>query len=168
MKISFIVLLCFVWFTGHSQHCGWDFASIIVLKVNSGDSTSTISDLNISLIDSTENCIDTRYWSDTCRYFKQNTPTDDKNEVRAHTAWYNERPSFWFADDYYVLVFSYTRLRDYTPIRVRIEDKDGEKNQGQFQSTIIDIENAKLIGLCTNSSWDKIKPIQIILGPVAK
>ncbi len=168
LRILTLLLFCFVWLTSHSQHCGWDFAAIIVLKVNSGDSASTITGLKITLIDSTEKCIDTYYWSDTCRYLKQNTPTADNDAVRAHTAWYKGRPSFWFAKDYYVLVFSYKRLRDYGPIRVRIEDTDGEKNQGPFKSTIIDIENDKQFGLCTNSSWDRIKPIEITLSLVAK
>ena len=136
-----------------------------MLKVNTPDGEKTIDNLKISLLDSVGLCIPIYRNASRCQNFNQNTPTENRDKVKANSVPFHRKPQFWFAKDYYVTVINRMRLSEYGyNIRVKVEDKDGPLNQGNFKTRTIVVPRTQVLGLC--GDWASLQPMEIILKPI--
>lgn len=138
-----------------AQHCPFDFSRIMVVKVTSEEDTLLVPNLKITLLDSLNNTITlpgNLYWadwadwdSDTLQLW-QNPPITTHSDRRNLHHW---RIHFPFAQDNYVLV-----AWKLPGTQLKIEDIDGDKNGGYFQTVVIPVDSDHLYPLCSSlSRW---------------
>lgn len=140
----------------HAQHCGYDFASIIVVHTHRANSTSVEPRLRITLLD-TNNLpavINEQDWN---RF----RPNDGRNTLPDRT-WqpHFERyrsTSYPFAGDNYVLVIP-SHL-DYTGYSILVQD---ERNggMGELKRTVVPITNNDVYSLCGTYDEEVYPPME--------
>jgi len=152
--------------TGNSQHCPWDMASIIVveIKADSAD-TKVIKDLKITLLDSlyspftipVNDGLDTiLFWQNPLKKLHSGI-SDNINPMNPKAI------HFWFAENNYISVIGSNKKDE--PLKLKIEDIDGESNGGHFRMTIVEILPRDIYPLCTNfSSWDRGEQFGFVEG----
>lgn len=159
-RIRLILFLFFLLMsnTARSQHCPYDGAYIMVVEITAKGSSKVIPNLNITLLDSLGETVLREKWAngkwigDTLKLWQNPQKTTHSGIID------NENPMnpwsirFWFAENNYVLV---TGMK-LPGTQLKIEDVDGEKNQGQFETKIIHLPDFVLFPLCTGQSqWDR-------------
>lgn len=141
-------------FVLHAQHCGYDFASIIVVHAHRSNSATVEPRLRITLLD-TNNLPAVINGQDWNRF----RPNDGRSTL-PDRAWQShfERYSgqvFPFAGDNYVLVVP-SRL-DYTGYSILVQD---ERNGGlgELRRTVMPITNNDVYPLCGRYDEDVYPP----------
>jgi hypothetical protein len=153
---TLIVLLFFQPVILAAQHCGYDFASIIVVHAHRANSPAVVPHMRITLLD-TNNLpavINGQEWN----RFRPN----DGRSVLPDRAWqpHFERYSgqvFPFASDNYVLVVP-SRL-DYSGYSILVQD---ERNGGlgELRRTVVPISNDDVYPLCGRYDEDVYPPLE--------
>ena len=133
--------------TVDAQHCGWDYAAILVLEVKPDSTEKTPKNLSITISDQSGKCL-TAYNSDSCRTFLQNNPMADKNKVSSHSKLQYGQAEFWFAEDNYVFVCHYQIKNKYKDLQIKIEDIDGNDNGGHYETKYASVKKENFISLC--------------------
>jgi hypothetical protein len=152
MKKKLIILFILMTFYSNAQHCGYDYSGIVVLNVHSKKDITNIPNLRITLLDSLNKPVFTKTWkdgetakrrfeTDTLKFFQNPKSTRQRKNSQEGS---NVR--FPFAKENYVLIcednFSIQNFK------IKIEDIDGKKNQGQFKTIIIQPKQIKVYPLC--------------------
>jgi hypothetical protein len=123
-KIITLTLLILLSIQIKAQHCGFDFASIIVLNIHTKEKLEVIPNLKIELIG--------------------DYPTNFKTK----TLKFEQNLEFPFIKDYYGLVIpNNLNLENF---KIKITDIDGFNNQGAFGEIIIDLFKNDKYDLCGN------------------
>ena len=151
MRLFFLVLLIFTKQIIKAQHCGYDGAYILVVHPHYGNDTTLIPNLKITLYDSLNKPIITTQTWDGHQYkpdtatFRQSLKITDPTKLN-----YVNNTLFWFAkNNYRCYLFCKP-----ASAKIKVEDVDGEKNQGNFKTEIINISAQTFYPLCANySSW---------------
>ena len=158
MKNS-LLLFFFLPLLAFTQHCPYDYESVIVLDIRCDNSKATIEGLKITLQNAAGNIIMTsvyngKEWTTDTSFFWLNTDTTTYTGIIDNEhAWRPWRTHFWFAKDNYVLVCP--RTSSYKGWKMRIEDVDGKSNCGRFQSATVAVTNEFVYPLCSAFSfWD--------------
>ncbi len=175
--ITFIIIFFFT-FSAKAQvmHCGYDFTSYIVLNVHEAGKTENITNLRITIVDSTGkeiiNVNNAYSWKSANKpmEFSFNYLIDENGKRLAVGAVAKkERWFFPFAKDNYLLSVSNTFPAD--RFSVKVEDIDGAENGGKFKTAIVQLYAYNMYVLCSNESQDAAikfgrrmnRPIDIVL-----
>ena len=172
MKKRLIILFILITFYSNAQHCGFDFSGIVVLNIHSKIDSTNIPNLKITLLDSLNKVVETKFWrkdknskmhfvNDTLKFWQN----PDKTYYLNINPTNNSNIRFPFAKENYVLVCNYDfKIKDY---KIKIEDIDGLKNQGKFKTIIIKPKQIEVYPLCGNYDLNiypgNFKVIEIIL-----
>lgn len=167
-----------------AQHCAWDYYGIMVAEIKADMRDSTvIKNLKITLLDSLDKPIVNEQWdikmlkyiSDTTRFWQNPDSTTIKGYIDNANPFTPQRMRFWFAGDNYVCV-TYYSISKPPRFRLKIEDIDGDKNGGSFQTKIVPLEVKDFYPLCNHfSNWDSgpqygfvkgFKPVLVILKKI--
>ncbi|WP_291117340.1 hypothetical protein [Flavobacterium sp. UBA6135] len=137
------------------QHCGYDFTSYLVVKVNEVGKSETIKNLRISIADSLGreviNVNNLLSWT------KRNEPLVfsmnykiDKNGAKVAADTPESRWFFPFAKEHYLL--SVTNTFNAENYFLKIEDIDGDENGGSFQTQLIQLYPFNMYVLCSSEN----------------
>ena len=97
--LTLLLVLVHLPFTLRAQHCGYDFASLIVVRPFADGDTVVIDGLRITLLDS--NNVPMVYYGKPLHLFHRN----QKQHLRPRRQGYSNVPAFFpFAQDNYILV----------------------------------------------------------------
>jgi hypothetical protein len=161
---------------GQTQHCGYDFTSYLVLTVHEEGANKNIKGLKVSLVDlDGKEIINTNNqysWKDNNKelVFSFNYMIDENNQrIEQAIEGVKERWFFPYAKDNYFLSIVNTFPAD--QIKVKIEDVDGDKNGGYFETQLVELGYFDLFVLCSNQIKDYTvqfgrkanKPLEVIL-----
>lgn len=144
----------------------------MVVKVTSEEDTLLIPNLKITLLDTLDNTViipENWSWnewpSDTLQLWQNPPKTTHSGRINNQypmNPWFIRFP---FAQDNYVLVTwklpgTQVKSVDHLPVwklpgtRLKIEDIDGDKNGGHFQTVVLPIDSNHLYRLCSrDSNW---------------
>lgn len=157
-KQVIIVILILFGYSLKAQHCGYCGAGIIVLNIKAKNGEKVIPNLQITVLDSLGNTIMKEQRIDEKQldlplYFWQNIPRIKYGELDNEYPPHFGGERFWFAKDNYVLEINMLDFEN-KKLQVKIEDIDGNKNDGYFESQIVDLGLQDLYHLCTyHSDW---------------
>jgi hypothetical protein len=170
MKYLLPVFLLLLGSTAYAQHCGFDFAGIVMIEPHSSETDTTIiPGLTITLLDKNFAPI-VNYRNDTAIMYRNDVSMIDRSE-RSYTPCYflaGKRSYCWsgtyyfgFAAENYISVIGYDR--DRKALYAKIEDNNVSRASGKYETKIINIPLDMYYSLCTHYRWDRIKPLKIIL-----
>jgi hypothetical protein len=138
-----------------APHCGYDFTSYLVVNVHEKGKQDNIKNLRITIVDSTGNEVINKNnrWS----WVNNNQPllfTPNYKLNKAGVKVPNEHPDakwfFPFAKDNYLLSVVNTFLPE--RFSIKIEDIDGEENDGWFETEIIQLYPFNMYILCSSEN----------------
>lgn len=146
---------CSFFIPAKAQHCQYDFYSLIGIIPYTSDSSRLINGLTITLVDESGNPVTGRQKIITANsndagiavlpfQFWRNPPFN--NDTDHHNRNIQKR-HFAFASGHYILAFS-TGQGKKKSFYVKIEDRDGNKNGGSFNTVIVNIPAGNLMSLC--------------------
>lgn len=159
-----------------AQHCGYDFTSYLVLNIHEEGSKENIKGLKLTLVDldgkTLINANNQFSWKDNNKelVFSFNYLIDENNQrIEKPIEGVKERWFFPYAKDNYFLSVINGLPAD--QIKVKIEDIDGHKNGGFFETQLVEIGYFDLFVLCSNQARDYAvqfgrkanKPLEVIL-----
>jgi hypothetical protein len=133
------------------QHCPYDFSAAIIVHIHEKDSSKTIPNLRLTLIDSSGKALTATYYrnkqfvNDTVRFWQNPAQTTFKGYIDNENPAEDEKIRFPFAADHYVLVIS--RGMDLTGYSIRIENGKS-KNQYQLPYYDVSLSNNDKYILC--------------------
>ncbi|MDX9789201.1 MAG: hypothetical protein RBT61_00080 [Candidatus Kapabacteria bacterium] len=137
------------------QHCGYDFTSYLVVNVKENGKEGNIKNLRVVLVDSigkeVVNFNNSLSWSgrNEVMLFKPNYKIDSKGK-KLEEGQESDRWFFPFAKDSYILSVTNTfKADDYM---VRIEDVDGNENNGYFKTETIPLYSFNMYILCSSEN----------------
>lgn len=157
----------------NTMHCGFDFTSYLVVHPHEDGKSKTIDGLHIAITDSNGNEIinvnNFLSWNNGNKplVFTRNYKIDNNNKripITENGKWF-----YYFANDHYLLSIANTfPAENYF---IKIEDKDGEANEGSFKTQIIPLASYNMYVLCSAEERDKIiqfgkrmnKPIDVVM-----
>ena len=155
-----------------AQHCQWDHAAIIMCKVTN-EYSGPVKGLHITLCDSNLNPAIQRQGDE--RLFYQNKASKSKNKADVDAR--DKSPSFWFAEDYYVLICPID-LQSIDGLQLKIVNPDSRKKKAQlpYSTTVVPVEPENILSLCTavgSCPWDDDSCvseylIDVVLGPAVQ
>ncbi len=167
LKKSFPFFLFFLLSNvGFAQHCGYDFAGILVIDVLDKETNKSINGLQISLVNPKGETYQKQfyregYWIDDDVYFYHHSI-----EAKNKSIYDFEYENIWFIQEAYALVISYDF--DLLGFQILIEDVDGSEN-GVYKTKKIRLSKSLIFHLCTDASnWDavdqrnKIEGLQVL------
>lgn len=146
-KFAYIFLLIFnlsflISNSLHAQHCAWDGYGIIVVQVIS-ENGDTIDGLNLTMIE-------TNYKNFTSSLWKNPPKTTNKGLGDNVSPLETQKIRFPFAGNNYIFVHGRNMSG-----KLIIEDTDGNKNGGEFETTTLELSAENTFNLCTsNNDWD--------------
>lgn len=156
----FILFLLFVSATSRGQvitgqHCGYDFTSYLVVKVQEKGKSETIKNLRVTLADSlgreVVNINNLISWT------KRNEPLVfsmnykiDKTGAKVANDAPDSRWFFPFAKDQYLLSVTNTfKAENYF---LKVQDVDGKENGGEFETQLIQLFPFNMYVLCSSEN----------------
>lgn len=164
IKNSFLFLaLIFSTSTTNAQHCGYDFAAILLVDIVDKKSKEVVEGLGVTLLDSEGNPVLEKYYRngssgpDTLRFFH-------KNESGETNMYRFEYKDIWIIEDSYGLIQNYQT--DLSKSKVLIHDP-----QGRYKDKTVNLNQENLFHLCTdahdwyyrkNRSRERIEGLEII------
>ena len=158
---------------GNAIHCGFDFTSYFVVHPHEDGKSKTIDKLRISITNSEGsdviNLNNSLSWNNGNKplVFSRNYKIDSNNKripITENGKWF-----YYFAEDHYLLSIANTFPAE--QYYIKIEDIDGEENDGNFKTQIIPLASYNMYVLCTSDEREKIvqfgrrmnRPIDVVM-----
>lgn len=178
-KVIITILIIFSLIkASQAQHCGWDYASIIIVEVTDSQSGQLINGLNITLTDSAGYPYKSKWNMENYKNLKFYQGTDTlkfgQNSIKTGEKFSKVNGPFPFGLGCYMLIVYHNNYESFNKNGkdlIAIKDIDGNKNSGYFESAKIKFNKKNIAQLCTNYPlWrnqlylDTIK-IQVKLKP---
>lgn len=180
MKTIFTTLLLLVSLVSFGQfqmpeaiHCGYDFTSYFVVHPHEPGNDKTIDGLHIFICDENGNEVKNENFKLSWKYnnqplyFIRNYKIDSNNKRLDNLEegkWF-----YYFAQNHYLVTVANTfPAEDYY---IKIEDRDGEANGGQYKSQIIQLAPYYMYILCDSEERQKVmqfgrkmnRPIDVVM-----
>lgn len=169
------LLLGLLPFTLAAQHCGYDFASVIVVRPHTDGDTVVIDGLRITLLDS--NNVPVVHYDKPWNFFHRNTVQNFQHHRRGH---FDAPDYFPFAKDNYVLVVP-TGF-DTARMKVLVQDErhtgspneHGDRRRVHFKQQVVQLTTFDAYRLCgvyddevypQLSDRPQYHPVDITLSP---
>ena len=150
IRKTLLILISFLFNqNSYSQHCPWDYTSIVVVKPISNCDGKIIEDLKIVLLDTIN--IPITITKDTLMFW-QNLKEISGSQFTIDTHFIGAQvPDFWFANQNYIFL---THTNNEGPIRAIILNSGLDSSKTKFENKIIEISKDYFFPLCTNlSTW---------------
>jgi len=165
-KLIFFTIAIFIWFSKlHAQHCAYDFASIIVVSIHEKDNLENISNLKVTIVDSSGNPVldsnenEMLFWQN-----PRKTTSDYNNPAQARKIRYP------FAKNNYVLVLGGSHSIDKYYLKIEEKENFDKYRLPYYQMiNLYEVDKYRLCDTYNNEDYKSYigrlyKPVEIIIN----